>query len=125
MSMNSSSCGMAKREFSSHTVNYTLSGQRLDVQLRGTLLPGHEERWDRVLVAIEDVTERETARRALAASENFAHGLFQHSPISLWVEDFSRIKLLLDGLRSAASAICGCSWTSIPISSNAASARSG
>lgn len=88
-----------KREFSSHTVNYTLSGQRLDVQLSGLVLPGHEEQWDRVLVAIEDVTARETARRALAASENFAHGLFQHSPISLWVEDFSRIKLLLDGLR--------------------------
>ena len=28
--------------FSSHTVNYTLAGERLDIQLHGTILPGHE-----------------------------------------------------------------------------------
>ncbi len=55
--------------------------------------------WDRVLVAIEDVTERETARRKLALSEEYAQGLFEHSPISLWVEDFSAIKRLLDEVR--------------------------
>ena len=86
-------------EFSSHTVNYTLSGQRLDIQLRGRVLPGSEAMWDRVLVAIEDVTERETARRKLALSEEYAQGLFQHSPISLWVEDFSAIRKLLDDAR--------------------------
>lgn len=88
-----------KREFSSDTVNYTLSGQRLDIQLRGRILPGSEDTWDRVLVAIEDVTERETARRKLALSEEYAQGLFEHSPISLWVEDFSTIKKLLDEVR--------------------------
>ena len=51
-----------------------------------------KETWDRVLVAIEDVTERESARRELAASEDYARGLFEHSPVSLWVEDFSRDK---------------------------------
>jgi diguanylate cyclase (GGDEF)-like protein len=86
-------------EFSSGTVNYTLSGQRLDIQLRGRVLPGSEETWDRVLVAIEDVTERETARRKLALSEEYAQGLFEHSPISLWVEDFSAIRKLLDDAR--------------------------
>ena len=29
-----------RSHFSSHTVNYTLSGERLDIQLHGTLLPG-------------------------------------------------------------------------------------
>jgi hypothetical protein len=29
-------------EFSSHTVNYTLSGRRLDIQLKGSILPGYE-----------------------------------------------------------------------------------
>ncbi|WP_246505273.1 sensor domain-containing diguanylate cyclase [Microvirga antarctica] len=87
-------------EFSSDTVNYTLSGRRLDIQLRGRVLPGSESTWDRVLVAIEDVTDRETARRKLALSEDYAQGLFEHSPISLWVEDFSVIKSLLDDVRS-------------------------
>lgn len=86
-------------EFCSNTVNYTLSGKRLDIQLNGSILPGHEDNWDRVLVAIEDVTERETAQRKLATSEVYARGLFEHSPVSLWVEDFSAVKQLLDDVR--------------------------
>ncbi|WP_414473752.1 diguanylate cyclase domain-containing protein [Microvirga sp. M2] len=86
-------------QFGSNTVNYTLSGKRLDIQLKGSVLPGHEEQWDRVLVAIEDVTERETARRELAVSEAYARGLFEHSPVSLWVEDFSAVKQLLEDVR--------------------------
>ncbi len=86
-------------EFSNQGVNYSLSGRRLDVQLQGRILPGCEEGWERVLVVVEDVTERETARHRLALSEEYAHGLFQHSPVSLWVEDFSGIKRLLDELR--------------------------
>ncbi len=86
-------------EFVSHTVNYTLSGKRLDVQIKGSILPGYEESWGRVLLAVDDVTEREAARSRLAASEIYARGLFQHSPVSLWVEDFSGIKRLLDELR--------------------------
>ncbi|KLK91816.1 histidine kinase [Microvirga vignae] len=88
-----------KLEFGSNTVNYALSGKRLDIQLKGTILPGHEDSWNRVLVAIEDVTERETARRELAVSESYARGLFEHSPVSLWVEDFSAVKQLLEDVR--------------------------
>ena len=86
-------------QFTSHTVNYTISGRRLDIQLSGTILPGHTDDWSRVLVSIEDETEREAARRQLADSERYARGLFQHSPISLWVEDFSAVKRLLDEVR--------------------------
>ncbi len=52
--------------FSSNTVNYSLLGRRIDIQLKGTILPGYEDSWERILVAIEDVTERENARRELA-----------------------------------------------------------
>ena len=86
-------------EFSNVSVNYSLAGRRIDIQMTGRVLPGYEESWERVLVAIEDVTERETARRLQAKSARYAEGLFEHSPVSLWVEDFSRIKLLLDELR--------------------------
>ena len=84
----------------SNAVNYTLSGKRIDIQLKGAVLPGYEDTWERMLIAIEDVTERETARRHHAASEAYARGLFEHSPVSLWVEDFSGIKSLLDEMRS-------------------------
>jgi diguanylate cyclase (GGDEF)-like protein len=86
-------------EFFSDTVNYTLTGDRLDIQLKAAILPGYEESWARVLIAIEDVTDREEARRRLMGSENYARGLFEHSPISLWVEDFSGVKRLLDEIR--------------------------
>lgn len=86
--------------FASETVNYTLSGRRLAIRVRGDVLPGHEHSWDRVLVAIEDFTERARAERALRASEQYAKGLFEHSPVSLWVEDFSAVKRLLDEVRA-------------------------
>ena len=86
-------------EFSSNAVNYTLAGERLDIQLKATILPGHEESWSRVLLATEDVTDREEARRMLIGSENYARGLFAHSPVSLWVEDFSGVKRLIDEVR--------------------------
>ncbi|MFK8253765.1 GGDEF domain-containing protein [Ancylobacter terrae] len=87
------------REFASLAVNYTLSGQRLDIQLKGTILPGYEDSWAKILISIENVTERETARRQAAGAEAYARGLFEHSPVSLWVEDFSSIKLLMDDVR--------------------------
>ena len=86
-------------EFLGNGVNYSLSGRRIDIQLKGVVLPGCEADWSRVLIALEDVSEREGARRLLAISEEYARGLFQHSPISLWVEDFSGVKRLLDEVR--------------------------
>jgi diguanylate cyclase (GGDEF)-like protein len=88
-----------KTRFASYGVNYSLTGRRVDIQLKGAILPGHEDTWSRALIATEDVTERETARRHLTASEIYARGLFEHSPVSLWVEDFSAIKRLLDEMR--------------------------
>ncbi len=88
-----------KTSFVSSGVNYSLTGRRIDIQVKGSLLPGYETSWGRVLVAVEDVSEREGARRLLALSEDYSRGLFEHSPISLWVEDFSKVKLLLEDLR--------------------------
>lgn len=85
--------------FQSQTVNYTLDGRRLDVLLKGVILPGHERGWGQVLVLLEDITEQETARRQLAVSESYARGIFQYAPVSLWVEDFGAIKLLMQELR--------------------------
>ena len=85
--------------FESKSVNYTLGGRRLDILLKGVMLPGHEASWDRVLVAIDDITALEDARRRVAASQQYAQGLFEHAPVSLWIEDFRRIKVLIDDVR--------------------------
>lgn len=86
--------------FQSRTVNYALDGRRLNIQLKGVLLPDHERRGDRVLVVVEDVTELEQARRGAREHARHALSLFQQAPVSLWVEDFSTIHVLLDELRS-------------------------
>ncbi|MCP3021234.1 GGDEF domain-containing protein [Cupriavidus basilensis] len=87
--------------FSSQTVNYTLEGKRLDIRLDATVMPGHEATWERVLLSIEDITARVATERELRRSEQYALGLFEHSPVSLWVEDFSAVKVLLDEVRGA------------------------
>ena len=81
--------------FESETVNYALDGRRLDVRVRARVLPGHEAHWDRVLVALDDVTERVAAQRRQAESERYARSLFDHSPVSLWVEAVSYTHLTL------------------------------
>ncbi|SHI21536.1 sensor domain-containing diguanylate cyclase [Pollutimonas bauzanensis] len=85
--------------FQSKSVNYALDGRRLDILLKGVILQDRETSWDRVLVAVDDITELEDARRRAAASEQYARGVFEHAPVSLWVEDFRSIKTLLDDVR--------------------------
>lgn len=86
--------------FSNRTVNYALDGRRLDVQIRARILPGHEHSWSRVLVSLEDVTAEVRGAERLRSSEQYARDLFEHSPVSLWVEDFSEVKRLLDDVRA-------------------------
>lgn len=85
--------------FQSQTVNYALDGRRLDLSLKAVVLADEQRPWDRVLVAMEDVTPLQEARRRAQASERDAREFFQQAPVSLWVEDFSAIKRLFDELR--------------------------
>lgn len=87
-------------EFSNQTVNYALDGRRIDVRIHVRVLQGHEDTWDRVMVSLEDTTQATQAQQKLASSEQYAHDLFDYSPVSLWVEDFSGVKRLLDEARS-------------------------
>lgn len=86
--------------FDNQTVNYSLAGKRLDVLVHGRVLPGYESTWDRVLVSLEDVTEQTQRTERLRLSERHSKDLFEHSPVSLWVEDFSTVKRLMSEVRS-------------------------
>ena len=87
------------QRYTSQTVNHTLTGRRLDIQLSAHVLPGYEASWERVLFSVEDMTDRLRTERRLAESERYARGLFEHSPVSLWVEDFGAVRRLLQMLR--------------------------
>jgi len=82
-------------------VNYALDGRPIDVLVKARILPGYEEDWSRVLVSTEDVTDLQDARKSAQSAERYAQGLFDHSPVSLWVEDFSNIKALFGELAKA------------------------
>lgn len=86
--------------FSNRTVNYALNGRRMDVEIQVQILQGYEGTWDRVLVSLQDVSTQVAAQRELRQSESYARDLFEHSPVSLWVEDFSGVKTLMDDVRA-------------------------
>lgn len=86
--------------FSNSAVNYTLTGERLDIQLKGIVLPGHEHDLSLLLITTEDITPYTEACRLEEKSRHLAEARFMYSPTSLWVEDFSRIKTKLDELRA-------------------------
>ncbi len=87
-------------DFSNQTVNYALDGRRVDVRIHVRVLQGHEDSWDRVMVSLEDTTQATQGQQQLAVSERYARDLFDYSPVSLWVEDFSGVKRLLDEVRA-------------------------
>jgi diguanylate cyclase (GGDEF)-like protein len=87
------------RSWSGEGLNYTLLGEPLDIQMYFRVLPGYEETFSRILIAIENITTRKQAERALAKSEVRFRNLFDYAPISLWEEDYSALKNYLNGLR--------------------------
>ncbi len=87
-------------EYSNRTVNYALDGRRIDVHIEVRVLRGHENDWRRVMVSLQDITAEMDGQRRLLLSDRYARNLFEHSPVSLWVEDFSGVKDLLDEART-------------------------
>lgn len=82
--------------FESRSINYTSNGHRLDIPLRGVVLSDHAQSWDHVAVAAGDIIELEDAHHCAAAGQLYAHRVFEYAPVSLWVENFNTIKMLLD-----------------------------
>lgn len=50
---------------------------------------------------IRDITAREQVQRELLQSENRLRTIFEQSPVPIWEEDYSQVRLRLDGLREA------------------------
>lgn len=86
--------------YQTETINYTLDRRTLNIRLNVNRLESIARPWDRMLMAIEDFTEQKRAEKLAAANEAYARALFELSPVSLWVEDFSEVKDMLDDVRA-------------------------
>jgi diguanylate cyclase (GGDEF)-like protein len=89
-----------ERSFSTETVNHTVTGKLILIRLNITILQDGARTWDRTLVAVEDFTDQRRAQQAASANAAYARALFDLSPVSLWVEDFSEVKAMLDEVRA-------------------------
>lgn len=93
------------------TVNYTLSGRRLDIHLEARVLAGHETTWKRVLVSLQDVTarKRDEARLAYLSTHDSLTHLHNRSHFTEAVEQLANtgpwpasvLALDLNGLKQA------------------------
>lgn len=70
------------------------------IYTRGTIMVPEEfrEDWARVILTIEDVTEVHQTRSAMEASERRYQEMFNQSPVAIWVEDWSGVKIMLEAL---------------------------
>jgi PAS domain S-box-containing protein len=58
-----------RTELTRETVRFTLTGERLDAEVRWSVVPGHEQTYSQLIFSLIDITERRRAERALQASE--------------------------------------------------------
>ncbi|HTY10066.1 MAG TPA: PAS domain S-box protein [Bacteroidota bacterium] len=76
-----------KSTFEAEDFNRTLTGERKDILLQWSVVPGHELDYSKVLVSIIDITERKQADQALRESEKRYRDL---------VENISEVYFLCD-----------------------------
>jgi diguanylate cyclase (GGDEF)-like protein len=79
----------------------TLPGARggeLLIRWEGKILPGHQASWSRVIYSATEISGQQEAPR-LVFDDIRARGLFEQSPVSLWVEDYSELKSIFEALR--------------------------
>lgn len=86
--------------FMGETINHTLSGKPLDLQVRSFILEKYAEDWSRVLVTTEDITPFKKIARREAQSRRIAETLFMRSPAALLMENFHLIKAKIDAIRA-------------------------
>ena len=95
-------------EFIGDTVNYTLEGQCLDLQVRGFVLPDHQDNFSCVFITTEDISAYKDMLRLEAKNRELAETLFQSSPAALLLYDLSAIRMCLEQLEQDHIPIAEC-----------------
>lgn len=88
-----------KTSFESEMIVRNMYGEELITEVFLSIVPGHEDTWSRVFISDIDITKRKRAEAKLREREKHYRTLFIKSPISIWEEDFSEVKIHIDSLR--------------------------
>ena len=75
-------------------------GTALHSRVSISIPDSYRDDWSRVLLSMEDITEYQVVEDALRQSEARYRELFEVSPAAIFESDWSRLKPMVDGLRS-------------------------
>jgi diguanylate cyclase (GGDEF)-like protein/PAS domain S-box-containing protein len=76
-----------KTFYEQEVINYNLSGKKLHLILHWAAVPGTEADLNRVIISLEDITERKLAEVALRGSEQKFRGVLEQSHDTILVTD--------------------------------------
>ena len=81
------------------TINTRKDGSQFPVQLTSDIVKNERGQPISIVSSCEDITERKLFEMAIEESQKQYHSLFEDSPISLWVKDFSEATNYIGELR--------------------------
>jgi PAS domain S-box-containing protein len=79
---------------------FSQDGAIVPIETKASFLRDGSGRPAGLLGISRDITERRSVEKVLWESEEKYRALFESSPVSLWVEDFSKVKNYIDDLRA-------------------------
>jgi len=83
-----------KTRFVGETQIVTYKGEKKDLLLNLTVMPGYENSLSKVLISFIDITDRKQAEEALQKSEMFLRTFIDNSPFEIWARDVNNFGIL-------------------------------
>ena len=83
-----------RTQFEGETQIMTLNGEKKNLLLTLTVMPGFENTLSKVLISFIDITQRKEAEDALQKSEMFLRTFIENTPFEIWARDINGIGIL-------------------------------
>lgn len=83
-----------KTKFEGETQTMTFNGEKKNLLLTLTVMPGYEDSLSKVLISFIDITQRKKAEDALQKSEMFLRTFIENTPFEIWARDINGVGIL-------------------------------
>jgi PAS domain S-box-containing protein len=88
-----------KTTFNSDMVIYTIDGDKKYLKLNLSMIPTSDNKTKKAITSLIDISANVEIEKKLIESFDEYRFLFENSPVSLWLEDYSEFKLYIDKLK--------------------------